>query len=525
MNTVPLLSLALLILVHNAQAQLRSRKMPNNLNHPAINNYAPYISFDGNTMVYLADLAEDHELTVAFTTRQGVNWKDPVILPKSVNHKLNFQKGYALSADGKTIYVSNQKSNGMGGFDLYYSQLKGLVWQDPVNMLLPANSKEHEACPSVSLDGSLLFFMRCEKMDLITADGCRILVMKRKPNGQWDNPVELPDYINTGNSQTPRIMGDSEMLIFSSNKFQGGRGGMDLYFSRFEQGMWSRPQPLDFANTGGDDQYVSATSAGMYLLRESPGQRSSELVEYLFPPEVRPKGTLRVDGKVTGPNDLSSAYVTVFNLDHPGPPTTTQVGKDGAFQVYLTYGGRYDLSVDPANDSYTFYSRRFDLRGDNNAMGETLQATLLPCKPGDVIALAGLEFEPLGTRLTAASREEIRRVARMIRGNPSRSFGIEVTLIGFLQDSVRSSNELTEVAYDSVRIPVTYRIDSVTTATRDSVVVQPRYHNDRTLAQARAIGTLLQREGIDASRLACSGKAHPEALPERRRTTVQLIVH
>jgi hypothetical protein len=362
-------------------------------------------------------------------------------------------------------------------------------------------------------------------MDLTSADGCRLLMMKKKPNGQWDNPVELPDYINTGNSQTPRIMGDGEMLIFSSNKFQGGHGGLDLYCSRFVQGTWSRPQPLDFVNTGGDDQYVSATSAGMYLLRESPGQRSSELVEYLFPPDVRPKGTLRVDGKVSGPADPSSAYVTIFNLDRPGTPVTTQVGKDGAFQVYLTYGSRYDLSVEPANDSYTFYSKKFDLRGENNAMVEQLESTLLPCKPGDVIALAGLEFEPLGSRLTTASREEIRRVARMIRGNPTRSFGIEVTLMGFVQDSLRSSNELTEVAYDSVKIPVTYQIDSVTTATRDSVVVHTRYHNDRTLAQARAISASLQREGIDQGRLACSGKALPEALPERRKTTVQLIVH
>ncbi len=524
MNVARLLSLALLVLAHTAQAQSRSRKMPNNVNHPAINNYAPFISLDGNSMVYLADLAEDHAMTMAYTTRQGVNWKDPVVLPKAVNHKLNFQKGYALSPDGRTIYISNQKSNGMGGFDLYYSQL-GALWEDPVNMLLPANSKGHEACPSISLDGNLFFYMRCEKMDLTSADGCRILMMKKKPNGQWDNPVELPDYINTGNSQTPRIMGDGEMLIFSSNKFQGGKGGMDLYYSRYMQGTWSRPQALDFANTGGEDQYVSATSAGMYLLRDSPGQRSSELVEYLFPPEVRPKGTLRVEGKVSGPPDLSSAYVTVFSLDHPGAPTATQVGKDGMFQIYLNYGGRYDLSVEPANDSYTFFSKKFDLRGESNAMVEQLDATLLPCKPGDVIVLAGLEFEPFGSRLTSASREEIRRVARMIRGNPSRSFGIEVTLLGFLQDSVRLSNELTEVAYDSVKIPITYNIDSVTTATRDSVVVHPRYHNDRTLAQARAIGTSLQQEGIEASRLACSGKAQPEALPERRRTTVQLIVH
>ena len=121
-----------------AFGQVKMRRMPPNLNHPAINNFAPFISLDGNSMVYLADVAEDNAITLNYTTRVGVNWKDPVILPKSVNNRLNFMKGYSLSADGTMLYISNMKSNGMGGFDLYTSQLIGNRWDEPVNMLLPS---------------------------------------------------------------------------------------------------------------------------------------------------------------------------------------------------------------------------------------------------------------------------------------------------------------------------------------------------------------------------------------------------
>lgn len=522
---VPSLCCCFIVVVFPAFGQAKSRKMANNLNHPAINNYAPFISLDGNSLVYVADLAEDHQLTLAYTTRQGVNWKDPVVLPKVVNNRLNFLKGFALSPDGKTLYISNQRSNGMGGFDLYASRLIGASWEEPVNMLLPANSKSHEACPSLSLDGYTFFYMRCEKMDANKADGCRLLMMKKKPNGQWDNPVELPSYINTGNSQAPRIMGDGEMLVFSSDKLLPTKGGMDLYFTRYYGGKWSQPQPLDFANTPGDDQFVSATSAGMYLLKESAGQHSSELVEFLFPEEVRPKGTLRIEGHVSGLPDPSAAYVTLYHVDDQAKVFVTQPAKDGGFIAYLTYGNRYEVSVEPAIDHYTFFSRRFDLRGPKNEMVEKLSVMLTPAESDAVLDLEGIQFLPRATSIDPSSRQEIDRLTRLMKSNPARSFAIEVTLYGYEEDSLRSSPELTETTNDTTRIPVTYQVDSVTTATRDSLVVMARYHNDRTLGQAKSLADALIREGIPAGKLACSGTAIKEALPEKRRTEVQVIVH
>lgn len=543
MNTRSILVVVLVLLTMTAKGQAKMRKLATNLNHPAINNYAPFISLDGNSMVYLADVAEDHALTMNFTTRAGVNWKDPVTLPKTVNNHLNFPKGYALSPDGKTLYISNIRSNGMGGFDLYSSRLIGNVWEDPVNMLLPANSKGHEACPSISLDGSMFFYMRCEKMDFAKAEGCRILIMKKKPNGQWDMPQELPAMINSGNSQTPRIMGDGEMLIFSSDRLQPNQGGMDLYFTRLIRGEWTAPKPLDFANTSGDDQFVSASSVGMYLLRESTGQRSSELVEFLFPTDKRPRGTLHVEGTVAGPADLSSPYITVFNRDDQSRAITTHPSKDGSFTAYMNYGGRYELSIEPADDHFTFYSRMFDLRGDGNAMVERLQASLAPAASGNSIDLDGLWFEPGSSLISASSNEELRRLVRMIHGNPDKSFSIEVTLSGYIEDSLRSNPDLTEVRYDSTAISVTYtrdsvimtqrdslatpRRDSVVTLTRvrDSLVLRPRYHNDRTLRQAKAVEAALLREGVPKNRLASSGKAFAEAVLEKRRTLVRVIVH
>ncbi|NOT75442.1 MAG: hypothetical protein HOP08_10965 [Cyclobacteriaceae bacterium] len=504
--------------------QAKLRKMPANINHTSINNYAPYISLDGNTMVYVADVAEDNALTLNYTVREGVNWKDPIILPKSVNNRLNFLRGFSISTDGKTLYISSTKSNGMGGFDLYTSQLTGSTWSEPVNMLLPANSKSNEACPSVSLDGTMMFYMRCDKMDFAKADNCKIMMMLKKSNGQWDTPTELPVNINNGNSQTPRIMGDGETLIFSSNKLQPNKGGMDLYYTKYLNGQWSDPKSLDFINTTGDDQYVSATSLGRYLLRDTPGQRQNELVEFLFPQEIRPKGTMKIEGLVSIPENSGSAYISVFNMKDQKQVYSTKPGKDGSFVSYIKEGGVYDLSIDPEKDNYTFFSKIFDLTGEKFSLIEKVNATLKPASAGDEIILDGITFKEASAELTSSSTQELRRLTRLIKGNSDKFFSIMVTLNGFQKDSVRSSPDLTEIKTDTLKFPVTYKVDSVSTATRDSVVVKVTYHNDRTLQQAKAIGDYLVSQGIPSNKISHSGKANTEAIIENKKTKVSVSI-
>src|SRR5688572_4860026 len=91
-----------------AQAQIR--KLPPNINHPTINVSAPFTNLDGNALLFLSDYAEDDKTVMYFSTRiDGVNWKDPVMLPKAINNGLNFLKAYTLSPDGKTIYLTNSR--------------------------------------------------------------------------------------------------------------------------------------------------------------------------------------------------------------------------------------------------------------------------------------------------------------------------------------------------------------------------------------------------------------------------------
>jgi hypothetical protein len=505
-------------------AQAKTRRLPGVINHPSLNLYAPYISHDGNALLFVSDNGEDGALTVSYTSREN-DWTEPVELSKNVNHRLVYQKGFALSANGKKLYFTSTKSPVVGGYDIMSSELKGTAWSEPVNLMLPINSKTNEGCPSFTVDGNTLYFMRCEKMDQSKADGCKLFVAEKKQNGQWGEPKELPANINTGNSQAPRIMADGETLIFSSNKMNSSKGGMDLYVTKFKNGNWSDPAPMDFVNTEKDDQFVAVAALGRYLIKEAPGPRkNSELVEFLIPDEVRPKGMMKVEGKVTDENNAPVAsYITVMDLTSKVRVYSSRPSNDGSYFVYLREGSTYELSFDPEQSKVGFFAKQFDLTSDKIPQREKVNAVLKSPAPGDEFLLGMVQFKPITSQLETTSEGELKRLVRMIKANPQLSFEIQVTSTDYIEDSVRSSPDLSELMIDSVHT----QVDDIDTLgqvyKRDTVVIKNIYHNNRTQAQATTIVDYLTKLGANKDNLTIFTNAIAAVLPEDKKLTVKAV--
>ncbi len=519
--------ICLLLFVHVTialHAQAKIRRLPGIINHPSLNLYAPYISHDGNALLFVSDNGEDGALTVSYTSREN-DWSEPVELSKNVNHRLVYLKGFSLSADGKKLYFTSTKSPIVGGYDIMMSELKGKAWSEPQNFMLPINSKTNEGCPSISVDGYTLYFMRCDKMDQRTAGGCKLFRAVKKANGQWDEPKELPSNINTGNSQAPRIMADSETLIFSSDKMSSTKGGMDLYMSRLSNGSWSDPVPLDFVNTAQDDEFVSASALGRYLIKEAPGARkNSELVEFLFPDEVRPKGMMKVEGKITDENGTAPlAYITIVDLLSQKRVHSARPAADGSYFLYIREGSIYEMSIDPEQSKISYFAKQFDLTGDKIPQREKINVVLKQPVPGDELLLEGIQFKPFTSQLEPTSENEMKRLARLIKANPQLNFEIQVMLNGYEEDSVRSSDDLTEVLVDSIKTQID-DIDSLGQVyKRDTIVSRTLYHNNRTQLQANSIVEYIGKSGIDTTNVKTLTNAIPAVLPDNRKLTIKAV--
>jgi hypothetical protein len=122
--------------------------------------------------------------------------------------------------------------------------------------------------------------------------------------------------------------------------------------------------------------------------------------------------------------------------------------------------------------------------------------------------------------MTEPSKAELRKVVRLINGSPSLKFNVEVSLYGYMEDTVRSNPDLTEVRYDTVGLVKLILPDSLMEAL-DSTVVMTRYHNDRTQQEALEIVNYLIEQGVPANRVMPSTKVY-EAVPEERKTLIKL---
>jgi Tol biopolymer transport system component len=513
----------LLLLSHVAFSQAKIRRLPNAINNPSINVFAPFICLDGSSILFTSDYADDGTL-VYYSQRESGDWKQPIELPKHLNSRLNFLKGYSLSADGKTLYITSAKSGGVGGYDIWSSDLTGNTWSPIKNLFLPINTKGNEGCATFTPDGNTLFFMRCEKMDMQKADNCKIFMAKRKPGtDQWNDPVELPANVNTGNSQTPRIAADGETLVFASDRIGAGKRGMDLFVTKFVNDAWSDPISIDVVNTEKDDQYVSLQANGRYLLKEAPGKYKSEIQEYLLPDNQRPRGVMKVEGFIKDADGKPTpAYISVFDLYSNKRVLSSRPEADGSFFFYLLEGKGYEFSIDHEQSTYTYFSKQYDLMHDDLLRNEKINVTLKPIVAGDEIELTGLQFMPHSLELDNNAASELRRLTRLMKNVPL-NFEVQVLLSGYLEDSVKTSDDLTEVMIDSTNV-VLQKVDSLgQLSTQDSVVVKTRYHNDRTQKQAAVIVSKLTAAGIEAERLTVFVNARPEDSIENRRTTIKVV--
>jgi hypothetical protein len=513
----------LTLLLTASVAQVQSRKLPGIINHPSLSLYAPFISLDGNALLFVSNDGEDGTLIVSYTSRE-TDWAQPVPLPKHINHRLVYLRGFSLSADGKKMYFTAMKAPIIGGYDIMSSELKGSTWSEPQNILMPINSKTNEGCPSFTADGSAIYFMRCDKMDQRSASGCKLFSSKKKPNGQWEEPVELPASINTGNSQTPRIMADNETLIFSSDKMPGNKGGMDLYMSKLVGGTWNAPIALDFTNSSTDDQFVSVAALGRYLLRDVPGPRNNnELVEFLIPPAIKPKGVMKVDGFVRNPaNAAVPAYISVIDRTTNKRIYSGRPSAEGAYMFYLTEGTTYEFDVDPEQSNWTFFSKSFDLTADKIAQRERINVTLRQPVVGDEIALDMVASSAGASTLDPSASTELKRFVRVAKANPQLLFEIQVSMTGYSEDSLQSKPDLTEVRMDTIKLQQVVT-DSTAALIPEAIAIRTVYHNDRTPAIAQQILTFITSQGGNAQQFSFKTAALPATLPEEKKISVKAV--
>jgi len=180
-----------------------------------------------------------------FTFGEPVNLGPPFNSPSR-------EVSFLMSADGLEVYVSSERSGGLGYIDMWCSTRENAdnPWGPLVNVQ-EINSRYNESFPCLSADGLTLYFSDWydgwnAADDRPGGVGRRDLWMctRTSRNDPWGTPVNMGAPFNSGSTDMcPIISHDGLTFIFASRYRSGGLGNFDLWMSTrpTAEGDWAAP--------------------------------------------------------------------------------------------------------------------------------------------------------------------------------------------------------------------------------------------------------------------------------------------
>lgn len=146
-----------------------------------------------------------------------------------------------ISSDGNTLIFTSNRSDDEKAIkakknfeDIYWSKKSGSAWDAPKKISPNLNQEYNDAAASLSPDGKTLF--------LYYEEGAGDIYISRFENGDWTKPTPLNKNINTSMywETSASITADGKRLYFASNR-PGGLGELDLYVSELDaKGQWAK---------------------------------------------------------------------------------------------------------------------------------------------------------------------------------------------------------------------------------------------------------------------------------------------
>ncbi|MGB0918189.1 MAG: OmpA family protein, partial [Flavobacteriales bacterium] len=389
--------------------------------------YFPVLTADEQTLVFTRNqrrsAASDYQedFYVSGSAGDGV-WSQARNLGAPINTDDN-EGAQTITADGSQLFfIGCNRKDGKGSCDIYRALRKGKKWGVPVNLDSPVNSSKWETQPSISADGKTLYFVSNRAGGL---GGPDIWVTQLAPNNEWTVPRNLGEQINTPFAEeTPFIHPDGKTLYFTSNGHVG-MGEKDIYMTRMlDDGSWSEPRNLGYPiNTWNDEQglFVAASGENAYFSSDRKGGFGKlDLYSFKLYEDARPTRVTYVKGRVTDKETDNSLGADFELIDLASSEVVVRSTSDkisGKFLVTLPVDHEYALNV--SKDGYLFYSEHFALSANQDlSKPYSLNVPLQPIKFGETVVLKNIFFETASYDLLPESKVELDKLVAFMQNNP-----------------------------------------------------------------------------------------------------------
>ncbi|MFD2163467.1 OmpA family protein [Paradesertivirga mongoliensis] len=399
---------------------------------PSINSdkeeYLPVVTADEETIIFTRMAGNNEDFYTS--AKKDAKWTKSMYLSPSINTSIYNEGAQCISPDGMYLFFTGcNRPEGKGRCDIYVCKREGKDWSKPFNLGTPINTPGWESQPSISADGRTLYFVSTRPGGL---GGYDIWKTELGPNGSWSEPQNLGPSVNTPYDEiSPFIHHDSNTLYFASNGWPG-LGNKDLFMSRVDQsGSFTKPVNLGYPiNTPGEESGLTVSSNGKTAFFASDmkgGQGGMDIYSFEVPQAVRPGAVTYVKGKVF---DAKTQEPLDANIKITALKTNAIAFEDvsdfesGEFLAVMQAGKSFGLSVD--KKGYLFYSENFSLDKPNAAAKPYLLSVgLQKIEVGGLVTLNNIFFATNKFELLPESKTELQQLISFLNLNPTVSIEID----------------------------------------------------------------------------------------------------
>lgn len=160
-----------------------------------MNTAGPFITYDQNYLLLTSDQKGGKGDIDLWISKRGKIWGKPENLGAPIN-TAGYDGFGSISPDGNTLYFTRECAQKIGKdkFCLYKSTRMQSRWTEPVRMPAPVNSNYSDFAPIIMANGTTLIFSSNRPGGL---GGYDLYKTELQANGTWSEPVNLGDEINT----------------------------------------------------------------------------------------------------------------------------------------------------------------------------------------------------------------------------------------------------------------------------------------------------------------------------------------
>lgn len=184
------------------------------------------LSSDGKTLFIRKDVNGGD---IYFCTRQADgSWSSPEPLEGDVNSSFT-EASVSITKDGKTMYFSSDRPGGLGGTDIYVTTKNNAgEWSKVKNLGPKINTPDDEDSPFIDYDSKTLYFSSKAGKGMGGFDIFKSNLLDAKKN-EWSDPENLGYPINTPDNDIYYV-GTKDGKGYYSSTRENGLGYEDIYF-------------------------------------------------------------------------------------------------------------------------------------------------------------------------------------------------------------------------------------------------------------------------------------------------------